>query len=195
MDSFQKIFPLSMSHAATSGVTFHRTAPVVPASAFERSRPGDCLMAKSCDPMATSIENAVLSMMPRLSEGISCEKTRNVSFGPVSRITWYQRQKRRAPSSASSICSPRALVRSRLAEITESTGPSGILRRRARPFVCANTRRINGAASSGSQGSDRCKMQGCYQPVRIECYSPSAMAHSLIALNGISSVSPLRPKM
>jgi hypothetical protein len=37
-------------------------------------------MVKSCDPMATSIENAVLSMKPRLSDGISCEKTRNVSL-------------------------------------------------------------------------------------------------------------------
>src|SRR2546423_6691480 len=93
MDSFQRIFSLSMSHAATSGVTFHRTAPVVPASAFERSKPGDWLMVKSCNPMATSIENAVLSMKPRLSEGISCEKTRKVSLVPVSRITWYQGSK------------------------------------------------------------------------------------------------------
>jgi hypothetical protein len=30
--------------------------------------------------MATSIENAVLSMKPRLFEGISSEKTRNVSL-------------------------------------------------------------------------------------------------------------------
>jgi hypothetical protein len=96
-------------------------------------------MVKSRDPMVTSIENAVLSMKPRLSEGISCEKTRNVSL-VRSEDYAVSRQKGKAPSSASSTCFPKTLVKSRLAEITESPRPGGILRRCARRFVYANMR-------------------------------------------------------
>ena len=94
------------SHSATRGVTFQRTAPVVPVSFFELRSPDDWLITKSRRPTSISTAGALASTNPRFEDGIGSENRRKVSGRSVNQIIVIM-YGLPAPSLASWISEPR----------------------------------------------------------------------------------------